>query len=583
MPHFSGIDVSDASLFQPHNFIFVRGSQYIRQLLTVGLSPFEMNKVMQQVPSIIEYSVERNLEPKVDFLINDAGISDCALIKAVTARPFILTSSLEQSLKPCVHGLRQRCDLSPQELSDIISRVPVLLSSKWETNLEPKINFLVNYLNLDRTALKRFVLSSPRILTHSIATSLQPKLKILEDSAGGNQAKVSEVVQDNPSLLELSKIALSRRASMLIFRNITFFEAYSSRKSDLLVKEGSNRKPLVRRKKPVFEMSGESVLQSWTDVASAALSIGSSRANMYNILKTRRTYNGKTYVYGTLPEIHSFHTPRAERMVDCDEGAKTLRDILRQSSMSSCTVVSTDSVGTNYTKVNLAAYVSSGVYPSGKEIRGVRQSGGSLMYFPQLKGNALTTKLLRSAIQATIATQVLPDDAGTTYCEGTVLSFFPGTRPSKNRAGLWVCSNALRVVVELLASDPMFETCDVTVDIITDSTYLVALLRDSEALGRWGSHSRRKDFVYDGPEQPWVVNADLLYPLARTFYRVTKQMLTTPKYGNRRKPLANSISIRFRHRSECTWTGDDPKIQNGNKLAKRAAEWQHDREQSQNF
>ena len=540
-----------------------------------------MHKLLQQFPSILEYNLEKNLEPKLEFFINEAGIRMDILIQAIIARPYLLTSSLEKSLQPSVHGLRDRCQLSPEELSAIYSRVPVLLSCKWATNLEPKINFLVKYLGLDDEALKLLIISSPRILTHSLVTSLKPKLNLLEELAAGNVTQVVQVVRNNPSLLDMTKVALSRRGSLMRMRNITFLEGFASGKSNLMEKPGGQRKPLARRKRPVLEILGSEVLQTWSDVNSAAVAIGSTRANMYNILKTGRTYNGKSYVYGSLPQIDDMESngspPRVNTIQDKVLAAQTLRDVLEQRSIS-IGFRPQQSLGVADKSVHLAAYVTSGVYPTGIPMRGVRQTSGSLLYFPQLQGCSIANELLTTAIRDTIDTQVLPDLAGTDFDQGIVLSFYPGTRPSRNRGGLWACSNALRVATELIASDPTLKEYDVNLDIITDSGYIVQLLRDPEALLKWGSHSRRKDFVYDGPEPLWRVNVDLLYPLARTYYRMTHQLFAAPKYGNRKALLAQSIRIRFRHQSELTWTGEDRIIQNGYKLAKRAAEWQHNRE-----
>jgi hypothetical protein len=567
-------------------------------LLEVSLSESQIQKVLKQVPTLLCYSLERNLEPKVDFLIHQAGISGQNLTKVVVARPYILALSLEKSLKPCVVGLRNRCGLSAEDVADMLVRSPSLLTSKWKTSLEPKINFLTDRLGLTKGSLRKMMTSSPRILVQSVATSLEPKLVMLEDAAGGDKALVAQVVQDNPSLLESSMAALTKRVSMFKLRNVTFVEAFSPRSINVFRGNGKVPKPLTRRKRSVLEISpDESIIENWPDVEAAAVSVGTSRANMYNILKTGRLYNGKKYVYGSRPEVPepktrlgpNYEYEDAADVIAKDMGKNMIPEddqfdknvglgaILRDSPLHSKERSLHEQVRNKSSGVYLSVFVSAGVYPT--ERRTKLTAGGLLMYFPQLAGEPAAGRLLQKAAEKAIPYQIIPSgENGTNYFQGIVLTTYPAVRPSRNRCGLFACRSALRMVFELLASDPSLTDLDVEVDVITDSNYIWELLCDPTALLQWGSFSRAQDFVYDGPEPVWRINADILYPLARTYYRMSNQIFTTPSLGDRTKPVAKSITIRFRHESEVSWTREDLQIRSGRKFAKAAAKWQYDRE-----
>lgn len=561
--------------------------------LAVHLSPSEIHKVIKRVPSILQYSLERNLEPKIEFLTSKAGLSGQNLTKAVVASPYVLGLSLEKSLKPRVMGLRERCDLSAEELGHVLMRSTQLLTSNWKTNLEPKIDFLVHRLGLNQSSLKQMVMSSPQILMQSVVTSLEPKLRVLEGAADDDKAIVSQVVQENPSLLVYSNPKLAKRVGMFKFRNVTFVEAFSPGRRSAVGESGNTQKTLTRRLKSVLEIASDgSVVQTWPDVQAAALSAGTSRANMYHILKTGRQYNGRKYIYGSVPEIPDVDTwsdsnvdfvessgkdPRKRVIPDQGDKSLCLGAILQDSALYSDEQSSRSTIGKNSSGINLSVFVSSGVYPAERRTR--TTAGGLLMYFPQLADNHAAGKLLKIAIEKSIPYQVIPpSENGTNYHGGTVLSTYPASKPSRNRCGLFVCRSALRVVLELLALDPTFTDLDVEVDVITDSNYIWELLGDPVALLQWGSYSRAKDFVYDGPEPLWRVHSDILYPLARTYYRMRNQMLATPALGERTKPVAKSLMIRFRHESELAWTREDSQIRKGRKLARTAAKWQFDRE-----
>lgn len=547
----------------------------------VKLSQHDIEKVLQAVPSLPEYSLEKNLGPKVDYLVKEVGLTNKTLSTVVVARPSILALSLEKSLKPCVQGLRFKCGLSREELRDAISVVPHILTSKWVTNLEPKIEFLKERLGLNETAVKEMVVSCPRVLMQSVATSLQPKLSILEDAARGDFETVSRVVQNNPSLLVANKATLMRRVSMLQLRDTTFEDAFSSRQrnSDVGTGDDKKRQVLTRRKRPVLEVVDGNTVHEYPDVVTAASATGTSQANMYNILKTGREYNGRTYAYGMLPDIPivpdpSTPAPNAQDDIpDQDDSMPSLSSLLLESNLHHGPQSNQGTKEVNAAPVYSTVFVSSAVYPSGKqEMRGASKSGAILLYFPQLVGNKKADILLKRVAEDCIPGKLVPAETNAAIGSGgIILSLYPDLRPSRNRCTLFGCRSALRLIVELLASDPTLRDYAVEVDIILDSNFVWELLSDSEALLRWGVHEDGKDFVYDGPEPQWRVNTDLLHPLSNIYYRVTKQMFQTPSLGNRADRVAKDLKVRFCHKSQIAWARDDPVIGRSNEIAVNAA------------
>ena len=81
-----------------------------------------------------------------------------------------------------------------------------------------------------------------------------------------------------------------------------------------------------------------------------------------------------------------------------------------------------------------------------------------------------------------------------------------------------MCREALRVATEWLTQQP---PCTQTaIELVTDSHYVLDLLKNTTSLNEWGRHETRADFKYTGPGPTHRVNPDILYPLARTHYHL---------------------------------------------------------------
>jgi len=214
---------------------------------------------------------------------------------------------------------------------------------------------------------------------------------------------------------------------------------------------------------------------------------------------------------------------------------------------------------------------------------------------------------------------------GTDFSSGVLLSRYPYRRPSRNRCSLYVCREVLRIVMEILlfqrsqdtatltknptqASQPTASSLSNTtvhIDIFTDSTHVMDLLHNSTRLLEWGSFPTQDELfrhhnITTG--QAWA-NWDILYPLARTYWRLIRQIMLVRQSNstihNERVELARGIVIRFRHTSEWMLSspsssrpdaatphdGDDDTawwsketVQTAGTMAQKAATWQFERQ-----
>mmetsp|Transcript_2149 Transcript_2149/g.6334 ORF Transcript_2149/g.6334 Transcript_2149/m.6334 type:complete len:97 (-) Transcript_2149:92-382(-) len=64
-------------------------------------------KTIAKFPSLLGYSVEANLKPKLQWL-KDLGMSDSQVAKAIAMKPSLLGCSVEDNLKPKLQWLKDR-------------------------------------------------------------------------------------------------------------------------------------------------------------------------------------------------------------------------------------------------------------------------------------------------------------------------------------------------------------------------------------------------------------------------------------------------------------------------------------------
>ena len=569
-------------------------------MLSINMTLPQIREAVLKQPALLQYSVKKNLIPKVVYLQQSLHISDENLTKLVVSNPSILGRSLNRSVIPMVNGLARLCGVRHQDIGSMLVQVPALFGLSWETNLKPKASFLKQRLGLSQKQLQSLLLSTPRVLVHSIDGSLEPKLKLLEASA--TRKGVSSTVISNPSILLTNKDILQKKLDLNRRNNITVEDAFAPQNS----KSG----PVLRQKKPVMEYSMDGELtQSFLNVQMAANAAGTTVTNMYSIIRRSRIFKEKKYIYGSLDEpstifvgmdgsvnsseefvpgspageletnqleVNSGFMKNLRRSYIPQDGNFRLADALKLNS-------------TNDQNKLIITVVSAGrSHPPERRdsVRGRRRAGGLALHFPQVDGFYFG-KALRAAAESLLGGQVMPPcENGTTYCDGVVLIGYPYLRPSRNRCSLYACRDALRLVQNLLAIQrsacPEFENATVTVEVFTDSIYAWSLIRNTTRLLQWGSFSRKEDFYNDGEGPEYSANLDILYPVARTYYRLVQQEFLPAKGVENPLPqLAKEVKVRFRHISEARQdAGESPMDPTATKIgefAARAAEWQYER------
>jgi hypothetical protein len=521
------------------------------------MSQQELRMAVLKQPSLLQYSVENSLRPKLDFFVDEVHIPLTDMPRVISRYPVLMGLSLNETLRPKGTALMERCGLSPKEIGNILSRAPNILSLSLKRNLEPTLDYLCDRLGLSKRQLKKLIISTPRVLLHSVKTSLEPKLLMLEAAMETKDPiEARNMVIRNPALLVLHISALQRRLQ----------------KKEL---QPQSRR-LTRRKRPVLEVDPEKnvLIRRYASASEASKMLRTSLPNLYSILGTGRVWKGKKLMYaeklqkGELIEpptrqLRSYKIPKARPMPTKHlmfEDLNTLNTSNESSpdtDMSLCIVV----------------YVSGRTYPpdSSAEVRGIRRTGGMALKFPHFHQDKPEEELahrIRLAAKKSFG-QIMPlndDGQGTCYSEGRILVGFPYLRPSRNRCELYACHEALKIVGNLLKQESSLENETVQVQICTDSDYAWNLLSNTSRLHAWGSVAEN-DFIYDGPGSSWRANPDLLHPISRTYYRLVEQIDSD---NVTQLMLAKQVNVTFRHAAGCL----PRKLQ---EYAKQAAMWMNQR------
>ena len=94
-----------------------------------------VSKIVETMPSLLSHSVDRNLRPKIFFLVEDVGIAPEGLAAVLLKFPQVLGLSVQSNLRPTVRYLTEELGVSPADLSRILASMPQLLGLSVQGNL----------------------------------------------------------------------------------------------------------------------------------------------------------------------------------------------------------------------------------------------------------------------------------------------------------------------------------------------------------------------------------------------------------------------------------------------------------------
>merc|ERR1719221_1137059 len=94
--------------------------------------------------------------------------------------PNILGYSVEDNIEPKIDWLQKRLSLNDSELSILLQKLPSLLGYNVDTNIEPTLNFYIDALGDEDQALD-LVIRMPALIGYSLENRLKPRLQEAQD------------------------------------------------------------------------------------------------------------------------------------------------------------------------------------------------------------------------------------------------------------------------------------------------------------------------------------------------------------------------------------------------------------------
>ncbi|XP_057951288.1 transcription termination factor MTERF8, chloroplastic [Malania oleifera] len=141
------------------------------------LSRFGGTDLIVRRPAILNYDLDRQLIPRIRFLMELSGGDEDATAAVVRRLPAVLSYSVEH-LGSHVEFFRSFAGLTEEEIFRILLVFPNLMSASKERKLHPRIDFL-KQCGLDSTGIFKFLSKAPLFLGLSFEGNLAYKLNFL--------------------------------------------------------------------------------------------------------------------------------------------------------------------------------------------------------------------------------------------------------------------------------------------------------------------------------------------------------------------------------------------------------------------
>jgi len=143
-----------------------------------GLDDTRIARMCRNRPELL-YSNTTTLEDKADSIQTVLSLSEEELSNLVSKFPTILCFSIEENLRPKLRYIRTRFELDEEALKNLVLKAPSLFGIS-EATIEEKLQFYSNLVG-EREA-KRMVVKSSNLLRQSLEKRLKPRLEEIQKS-----------------------------------------------------------------------------------------------------------------------------------------------------------------------------------------------------------------------------------------------------------------------------------------------------------------------------------------------------------------------------------------------------------------
>lgn len=166
--------------------------------------------VVRKLPAILSYSVE-HMEGHVEFLRSFAGLNDSEIFRIILVFPGMISASKDRKLQPRIEFLKQ-CGLGPSEIFRFLTKAPLYLGLSFEDNLIHKLGFLVKIGYRFRTKELAVAMGA---VTRTSCERLQ-KVVGLFLGYGFSCSDILAISKKHPQVLQYNPSSLEEKVEYLI-------------------------------------------------------------------------------------------------------------------------------------------------------------------------------------------------------------------------------------------------------------------------------------------------------------------------------------------------------------------------------
>lgn len=164
--------------------------------------------ILLQYPNLLAFSIDNNIKPTIQFLLNDIGLSVTQVGKVIWRFPEVLGLSIENNLRPKIKYLTKSLHITTSSsstnnnLASLIERDPRILGFNMISSFPIKINFFINELYFTIDELRTLFIKRPQILTLSISSNIKPKIDYYKENCHYlTTQELKQWILDNPAEL----------------------------------------------------------------------------------------------------------------------------------------------------------------------------------------------------------------------------------------------------------------------------------------------------------------------------------------------------------------------------------------------
>ena len=163
----------------------------------------DVAKVLERVPKLKGYDVERVLAPKVDLLARELGAGAAALGASVKRDPRLLTVSL-QRLRATARWVEAECGVGSHAVGAVLCKQPSLAWLSVENTLGPALAFLRDEIGMAPESVAAVAARHPSVLAMSVANLTKKRDFFADEPLFLGPERANGMLRKNPQLFALS-------------------------------------------------------------------------------------------------------------------------------------------------------------------------------------------------------------------------------------------------------------------------------------------------------------------------------------------------------------------------------------------